>query len=143
MNIKWIGFLRIVVGVFILAHGINIIDWFRSSEFLRADLQAFAANPHPATQWVLKHAALPYADIWALVIPAGEILIGALLIAGVLSRTAFIISIAMLLLYHIADGRIFSPLFITDPNCMLLLAAIVTLTFLRSGSVFAVRKSRR
>jgi uncharacterized membrane protein YphA (DoxX/SURF4 family) len=143
MNIKWVGFLRIVIGIYFLAHGINRVDWFSSSEFLRAELKQYEANPHPAAQWVQKHVADPYVEIWARVIPAGAMLFGAALIAGFLSRTALIVSIVLTLLYHTVKGTVFSPLFITDPSAMLFIASLTTLTFLRSGSVFAVKRSRR
>ena len=143
MNIKWIGFLRIVIGIYILAHGINKIDWFHSSEFMHAELQQYAADPHQAVQWVQHRIVLPYAELWARAIPAGEMLIGAALIAGFLSRTALGISVFMLLLYHIADGKIFTPMFVTDPTAMLLVALLAALAFLRPGAVFAIKKSRR
>ncbi len=143
MNIKWIGFLRIVVGIYFLAHGINRVDWFGSSEAFRTELHQYEANPHPAAQWVQQHLADPYAGIWARAIPAGAMLIGAALIAGFFSRTALIISIVLAMFYHTVAGTIFSPRFVTDPAALLLIACLTTLAFLRSGSVFAVKRSRR
>jgi uncharacterized membrane protein YphA (DoxX/SURF4 family) len=143
MNSKWIGFLRIVLGLYILAHGINKVDWFRSSEFMRTELQSYAADPHQAVQWVQHRIVLPYAEIWARAIPAGEMLIGAALIAGFLARTALGISVFMVLLYHVADGKLFTPQFVTDPTAMLLAAVLTALAFLRPASVFAVKKTRR
>jgi uncharacterized membrane protein YphA (DoxX/SURF4 family) len=143
MNIKWIGFLRIVVGIYFLVHGLNRIEWFRTSEILREELHACSSTPYPAAQWVQKRVVLPYIEIWARLVPAGELLVGAALIVGLLSRTALILSIAMTLLYHTATGKIFTPLFVSDAAGMLLLALLTMLAFLRSGSVFAVRPSRR
>ena len=143
MNMKWVGFLRIVVGIFFLAQGINRVDWFRSSEFLRAELQAYAAHPDPAAHWLLTHAVLPYTEIWARVIPAGEMLIGAALLAGMLSRTALCLALAGALCYDVAAGKLYSPTFITEPAGMVMLACLLTLAVLRSGSVFALKKSRR
>jgi len=143
MASKWIAMLRIVVGVFFLAQGMNKMEWLESSEPLKTNLERYAQNAPAATRWYQDHVARPGAEAWARLIPIGEVLIGVSLILGILAKTTLIIATALVVNFHITNGKLFSSSFFSDPYAMLLLACLVALYFLKAGGVFALGKSVR
>ena len=115
MNQKWVAFLRIVIGVFFLSQGLNKLDWYTTSEFLRTSLDRYSLNASPATIWYQKHIAYPGIEAWSRLIPTGEMLIGIALVLGLLTRAALIGAIALVLNYHLTNGSLFTPAFLSNP----------------------------
>ena len=115
MNQKWVAFLRIVIGVFFIAQGLNKLDWYTTSEFLRTSLDRYSLNASPATVWYQKHIAYPGIEAWSRLIPTGEMLIGIALILGLLTRAALIGAIALVLNYHLTNGSSLYPRFSFQP----------------------------
>jgi uncharacterized membrane protein YphA (DoxX/SURF4 family) len=138
MNQKWVGFLRIIVGIFFLSQGINKLDWFTSSDFLKMSLDRYALNAHPVTIWYQDHIAKPGVEAWARLIPAGEMAIGIGLILGLLVRPTLITASLLVINYYITNGNLFSLKFFVDPYTMLLLSCLMLLLFNNAGAVFAL-----
>ncbi|HTR80623.1 MAG TPA: DoxX family protein [Bacteroidota bacterium] len=143
MNQRWIAFLRIVVGLFFLAQGLNKVDWYASSEFLRTSLDRFAENAPSLSAWYQNHVAYPGIEAWARMIPTGEMLIGVALILGLLTRPALIAAMALVLNFHLTSGTLFSRSFIYNPYALLLLSNLLFLLVSKAGSVFALDVSAR
>ncbi|MGA9407439.1 MAG: DoxX family protein [Bacteroidota bacterium] len=143
MNQKWVAFLRIVIGLFFLAQGLNKLNWYSSSEFLRTSLDRYSLNAPPATSWYQKHVAYPGIEAWSRMIPTGEMLIGIALVLGLLTRAALISAIALVLNFHLANGSLFSLSFFSNPYALVVLSCLLFLLASRAGSVFAVDGSAR
>ena len=141
MNQRWIAFLRIVIGIFFLGQGLNKLDWYGSSEFLRTSLYRYAQNAPSLTLWYQNHVAYPGIEAWSRMIPTGEMLIGAGLILGLLTRPTLIIAIALVVNYHLATGTLFSRGFISNPFALVLVSNLLVLLAAKAGSVFALDAS--
>lgn len=138
MNQKLVAFLRIAVGLFFLAQGLNKLEWYSSSEFLRTNLDRYSQNAPLLTSWYQKHVAYPGIEVWSRMIPTGEMLIGAALMVGLLTQPTLIIAVVLVLNYHLANGNVFSTAFFSNPYALVLLSCLVVLLFSKAGSVFAM-----
>ncbi len=138
MNQKLVAFLRIAVGLFFLAQGLNKLEWYSSSEFLRTNLDRYSQNAPLLTSWYQRHVAYPGIEVWSRVIPAGEMLIGAALIVGLFTQPTLIIALVLVLNYHVANGNIFSTALFSNPYAVVLLSCLVVLLFSKAGNVFAM-----
>jgi uncharacterized membrane protein YphA (DoxX/SURF4 family) len=143
MNQRWIAFFRIAVGIFFLSQGLNKLDWLTSSEFLKTNLERFAVNANPVTLWYHHYIARPGIEAWTRLIPTGEILLGISLLLGLMTRTSLIAALALVVNYHIANGRILSTQFFSDPNALLLLASLLMLLMTNANAVFAIDATKR
>ena len=143
MNQKWAAFFRIAVGLFFLAQGLNKLDWYSSSDFLRTSLDRYAQSPPALTSFYQKHVAYPGIEAWSRMIPTGEMLIGVALILGLLTQPTLIIAMMLVLNFHLANGNLFSTQFFSNPYALVLLSSLVVLFFSKSGGVFAVDASTR
>jgi len=143
MNQRWIAFLRIVVGIFFLGQGLNKLDWYTSSEFLRTSLDRYSLNAPSITIWYQSHVAYPGIEAWSRMIPTGEMLIGAALLLGLLTRPTLMIAIVLVVNYHLTSGSLFSYTFVTNPFALLLLSNLFVLLASNAGSVFALDASRK
>lgn len=138
MNQRLIAFLRIAIGIFFLAQGLNKLEWYSSSEFLRTNLDRYSQNAPLLTSWYQKHVAYPGIDLWSRMIPTGEMLIGAALIVGLLTQPTLVVAVVLVLNYHLANGNIFSTALFSNPYALVLLSCLVVLLFSRAGSIFAM-----
>ena len=143
MNQKWAAFFRIAVGLFFLAQGLNKLDWYSSSDFLRTSLDRYAQSPPALTSFYQKHVAYPGIEAWSRMIPTGEMLIGVALILGLLTQPTLIIAMMLVLNFHFANGNLFSTQFFSNPYALVLLSSLVVLFFSKSGGAFAVDASTR
>ncbi len=143
MNQKWIAFLRIVIGLFFLAQGLNKLEWYTSSEFLRTSLDRYSLNAPPATFWYQKHVAYPGIEAWSRMIPTGEMLIGVALVLGLLTRATLISALALVVNFHLANGSLFSFSFFSNPYALVVLSCLLFLLASKAGSVFAIDGSAR
>ncbi|HTX19791.1 MAG TPA: DoxX family membrane protein [Bacteroidota bacterium] len=143
MQQRWIAFLRIVVGLFFVGQGINKLDWYPSSEFLKTSLDRYAQNAPPLTVWYQNHVAYPGIEVWTRMIPTGEMLIGIALVLGLLTLPTLIIALALVINYHLANGALFSNHLISDPFGLLLIANLIVLMTCNAGSTLALDASKK
>ncbi len=143
MNQKWAAFFRIAIGLFFLAQGLNKLDWYSSSEFLRTSLDRYAQSPPALSSFYQKHIAYPGIEAWSRMIPTGEMLIGVALILGLLTQPTLIIALLLVLNYHLTNGNLFSTQFFFNPYALVLLSSLVVIFFSKSGSTFAIDASTR
>lgn len=143
MNQKWAAFFRIAIGLFFLAQGMNKLEWYSSSEFLRTSLDRYAQNPPAFTSFYQKHVAYPGIEAWSRMIPTGEMLIGAALILGVLTQPTLIIAMLLVINFHLTNGYLFSTQFFSNPYALVVLSSLAILYFSKSGSTFAIDASTR
>jgi thiosulfate dehydrogenase [quinone] large subunit len=138
MNQKLVPFLRIAVGLFFLAQGLNKLEWYSSSEFLRTTIDRYSQSAPPLSSWYQKHVAYPGIEAWSRMIPTGEMLIGVALMVGLLTQPTLIITLVLVLNYHIANGNLFSTALFSNPYALVLLSCLVVLLFSKAGNVFAM-----
>ena len=143
MNQKWAAFFRIAIGLFFLAQGLNKLEWYSSSEFLRTSLDRYAQSPPALTSFYQRHVAYPGIEAWSRMIPTGEMLIGVALILGLLTQPTLIIAMMLVLNFHLANGNLFSTQFFSNPYALVLLSSLAALFFSKSWSAFALDASTR
>ncbi|MCX6137801.1 MAG: DoxX family protein [Ignavibacteriales bacterium] len=143
MNPRWIAFFRIAVGIFFLAQGLNKLEWLNSSEFLKTNLERYAVNAPPVTQWYQLHVAQPGIEAWTRLIPTGEILIGVSLILGLLTKASLWSALALVVNYHITTGKVFSLQFFSDPYALLLAGSLILLLSSNPSSALALDAAKR
>jgi uncharacterized membrane protein YphA (DoxX/SURF4 family) len=143
MNQRWVAFFRIAVGIFFLTQGLNKLEWLNSSEMLKTNLDRYAINAQPVTLWYHHYVARPGVEAWSRLIPTGEILIGVSLLLGLLTRSSLIAALLLVVNFQLANGKIFSMEFFSDPHAFLLLASLVLLFVSKSNSVLALDASSK
>ena len=143
MNQRWIAFFRIAVGIFFLSQGLTKLEWLSSSEFLKTNLERFAVNANPVTLWYHHYIAQPGIEAWTRLIPTGEILLGVSLILGLMTRTSLIAALALVVNYHIVNGKIFSLQFFSDPHALLLCTSLLMLLMSNASAMFALDATKR
>jgi uncharacterized membrane protein YphA (DoxX/SURF4 family) len=100
--------LSVVMGVFLLFMGIDKLEWFTDGgAFLSRRLDEWAAAVPPASRWFLETLAIPGIPVFSKLVPLGELLTGAALIAGVRVRIAASVALLMVLTFHVASGVMF------------------------------------
>ena len=84
----YLAFLRIYIGYYFLAAGINKLSGgFLSKPILAGILKGWAEkNPHGWYKDFLIETAIPNADLFSYLVVTGEIAVGGLLIAGLMTR---------------------------------------------------------
>jgi uncharacterized membrane protein YphA (DoxX/SURF4 family) len=108
--------LRIMLGVFLLAQGLSKFRWLVDSSILLDQLRTWerGANAGSTAARYLRQVAIPYASIFARVVPIGEIVCGLALVGGVWTRVFAFAAFVMVLNFHIAGGTLFTYRFLTN-----------------------------
>ncbi|MED1569531.1 DoxX family membrane protein [Bacillus paramycoides] len=106
--------LRFYIGFIWLASGIGKVTGasFDASGFLKGAIaQASGANPVVQGWWAdfLQHFALPNADLFSVLVPFGEILVGLGLLLGGLTKTAAFFGIVMNLSFLLSGTIAINP----------------------------------
>jgi thiosulfate dehydrogenase [quinone] large subunit len=143
MNQKWVAFLRIAIGFFFIAQGLNKLDWYTTSEFLRTSLDRYSQNPPSLSLWYQQHVAYPGIEAWSRMIPTGEMLIGIALVLGLLTRATLIIATALVVNYQLTSGTLFAFSFFSNPYALVVLACLLFLLASRAESAFSIDGSAR
>src|SRR6266550_933944 len=101
--------LRIGIGVFFLFEGIGKIPWLTNPSILAGQLTAWS-QAVPAASWshlYLERVALPYVSYFTRMVPLGEMISGAALIAGFWTPFFALVAFFMALNFEFASGALF------------------------------------
>jgi len=122
-------FLRILLGVFFLFHGLNNLPWLLDASRLSQQLAAWehSARAGSFSAHYLQRAAIPFAGVLARLVPAGQITAGLALIAGVWTPLFAFVALVMIVNFYIASGAIFTFAFLTNPYGLPLLGGTLAL----------------
>src|SRR4051812_17689274 len=104
-----LAILRIALGIFFLFEGIGKIRWFTDPSQLAGQLAGWAQAVPPGS-WshaYLERVALPYAAVFARLVPLGEIVSGAAMIFGVWTPFFALLAFFMALNFQFASGALF------------------------------------
>jgi uncharacterized membrane protein YphA (DoxX/SURF4 family) len=133
--------LRIAIGVFFIFEGLGKIGWFTNPSVLAGTFGEWAhtAAPGSASAWYLHRIAVPGVQIFARLVPLGELSAGAALVAGV--RTPLFASLAffMALNFQIASGAIFRYSFLTSGYGLPVLGSTLALALAGSRRSRAIK----
>jgi uncharacterized membrane protein YphA (DoxX/SURF4 family) len=108
--------LRIAIGTFFLFEGLGKLRWFTDASMLRSQLAGWAQAAVPGTisAWYVQRLALPYAVVFARLVPLGEMLSGLALILGVWTPVFAFVAFFMALNFQVASGAVFRYTFLTS-----------------------------
>jgi uncharacterized membrane protein YphA (DoxX/SURF4 family) len=89
--------LAMFLGVFLIFEGLGKLAWFTDSGQLQGTLQGWLKEAPPTTRWYLETFAIPGVPMFARIVPLGELLAGAALVAGFWTRLAAAAAFLMVL----------------------------------------------
>lgn len=108
--------LRVCLGVFFLFEGIGKLRWLTDASILAGRFSGWlvdAAAGSPSA-WYLTHVAVPGTQVFARLVPLGELAAGVALILGVWTPLAAFLAFVMVMNIHVASGLIFRYAFLTN-----------------------------
>lgn len=111
-----LSILRIGIGVFFIFEGIGKIPWFADTSLLAGQLAGWS-QAAPAGSWsqlYLARVAMPYATIFARLVPLGEITSGAAMLAGFWTPFFALVAFFMALNFQFASGALFKYSILTS-----------------------------
>ncbi|MCC7124252.1 MAG: DoxX family protein [Acidobacteria bacterium] len=109
-----LALLRIALGVFFLFEGLGKLGWFASSGVLISSLNTWLKDAHPVSRVYIETVCLPGVEVFARLVPLGELATGLALILGVFARPAAAVALLMVLNFHVASGALFKYSFMTN-----------------------------
>ncbi len=119
--------LRLCLGVFFLFMGIGKVGWFASSATLRASLTEWAASAPAISRAYIETLCLPGVEVFARLVPLGELAVGVAFLVGGYTRVAATIGLLMILNFHFASGIIFTYGYLTNGYGLPVLGGLLAL----------------
>ena len=96
--------LSIALGVFFLFMGLDKIGWLAGPHLLTRQLHEWLGQAPAPSRWYIHTIAIPGAPVFAPLVLAGELAVGAALLAGFQVRLAAVAGLFMVLNFHFAMG---------------------------------------
>ena len=124
-----LSLLRILLGVFFVFQGLSKLRWFLDSSLLVEQLRGWehgVAATSTAGRY-LRQVAIPYAAIFARLVPAGELATGLALVGGFWTRLFASVAFLMVLNFHVASGTLATYGFLTNGYGLPVLGATLAL----------------
>jgi uncharacterized membrane protein YphA (DoxX/SURF4 family) len=124
-----LSILRICIGVFFLFEGIGKIAWLTNGSILSGQLAGWS-QAVPAASWshaYLERVAIPYASYFARMVPLGEMVSGAALIAGFWTPFFALVAFFMAFTFQFASGALFKYSILTSGYGLPVLGATLAL----------------
>src|SRR5579862_7317367 len=125
--------LRVSLGIFMLAKGLDKLAWFGDANILGGKLHAFLAKATPGNRWWVT-LLIPGTALFARLVPAGELAAGVAFIVGRYTRFAAILSFLMILNFHLATGALFRYDFLSDGQAFPVLGGLVAVALAGDAS---------
>jgi len=120
--------LRVSLGVFMIAKGLDKLAWFVHPNLLAVKLDAFLEKATPANRWWVT-LLIPGVAVFARLVPFGELAAGLSLIVGRFTRLAAILAFLMILNFHLATGAMFHWNFPSDGQAFPVLGGLLAIAF--------------
>jgi uncharacterized membrane protein YphA (DoxX/SURF4 family) len=111
-----LSIVRICIGIFFIFEGIGKVRWFTTPSLLASQLAGWA-QAVPSASWshaYLERVAIPYVSIFARLVPLGEIVSGAALVAGAWTPFFAFVAFFMAFNFQFASGALFKYAFLTS-----------------------------
>lgn len=106
--------LRLCLGVFFLLMGTGKRAWLMSSAPLRGELSQWAEQAPAISRAYIETVALPGVEVFARLVPLGELAVGVALVVGGYTRLAATLALLMVLNFHFASGIMFTYGYLTN-----------------------------
>lgn len=108
--------LRVCLGVFFLFEGIGKLRWLTDASILGGRFSGWLAEAAVGSpsQWYLAHVAVPGTEIFARLVPLGELAAGVALLLGIWTPLAAFLAFFMVMNIHVASGLLFKYAFLTN-----------------------------
>jgi len=121
--------IRICLGVFFIMQAAGKLRWVVDSSILGAQLSQWlmSAAPGSISQTYLQRVAVPGTAVFARLVPLGELVCGAALVAGFSTSLFAFIAFLMVLNYQVASGAIFAWSFLANRAGLPVLASTLGL----------------
>jgi uncharacterized membrane protein YphA (DoxX/SURF4 family) len=133
--------LRIFLGVFFLFMGLNKLRWFVDSSILLAQFHDWHDSVAPASisaRYV--NQVMPFAGVFARLVPLGEISCGIAMIGGLWTSLAAFVAFFMVLNFAVAGGFIFKYSYLTNGFGLPVLGGTLALALGGVRLPFSLRK---
>jgi uncharacterized membrane protein YphA (DoxX/SURF4 family) len=118
--------LRVSLGIFMIAKGLDKLAWFAHPNILAVKLHAFMAKATPANRWYVA-LLIPGTAVFARLVPLGELGSGVALIVGRFTRLASVLALLMILNFHLATGALFRADFPSDGQAFPVLGGLLAI----------------
>jgi uncharacterized membrane protein YphA (DoxX/SURF4 family) len=108
--------LRICIGIFFVFEGIGKLGWLTDRSVLAEQLRNWSqvASTASLNHRYLERIAIPGVTFFARLVPLGELISGAALVAGFQTRLFAFVAFFMALNFQFASGALFNYSFLTS-----------------------------
>jgi uncharacterized membrane protein YphA (DoxX/SURF4 family) len=118
--------IRICVGTYLFFLGLHKLPWLLDAKPLSDRLALWLVDATPASRWYLERM-MPGVPVFARLVPIAEMAGGLALVLGFWTRVAAGLSLLMILNFQIAAAEIFKFTYLTNPNGLPLVGALLGL----------------
>ena len=132
-----LALLRIAAGVTLVSTGAHKFGWFAHPALDQVFATWSSHTTNPLLQRYLAVMA-PHAAVLARVVVVGELGLGAMLIAGLLTPLAAALAFVMVLNFHFASGKMFGLDYLTGMDGLVYLLIFLVLAAGRAGLALGV-----
>jgi thiosulfate dehydrogenase [quinone] large subunit len=132
--------LRLCLGVFFLFMGIGKLGWFASSAALRNSLTEWASAAPAISRMYIETLCLPGVEVFARLVPLGELAVGIAFLVGGYTRMAATIGLLMILNFHFASGIIFTYGYLTNGYGLPVIGGLLALALGGAALPLSVRR---
>jgi uncharacterized membrane protein YphA (DoxX/SURF4 family) len=133
--------LRVFLGVFFLFQGLGKLRWFVDSSILLSQFRDWhdAVAPGSISARYLDQV-MPFAGVFARLVPIGEISCGLAMIGGLWTSLAALVAFFMVLNFAVASGYIFKYSYLTNGYGLPVLGGTLALALGGVRLPFSLRK---
>jgi uncharacterized membrane protein YphA (DoxX/SURF4 family) len=128
----WLAVLRIATGISLLGAGLYKLSWF-AHPALEPHLANWAQHAPNGAVLRYLHFVMPHHAALARLVAAAELGLGALLVLGLLTPLAALLSLIMVAQFHFASGAMFDKTYLTGQNGLIFLLIFPVLIAGRAG----------
>lgn len=133
----FLAFLRIAAGISLFASGMQKLSWFAQPP-LQQRFAEWAANPANAAVAKYLGFVSQHPAVFSRVVPVGEIGLGLLLIAGLMTPLAAVLAFLMVVNFQFASSQMFSMAYLRGQSGLAYLMIYPVLFFGRAGTTLGV-----
>jgi uncharacterized membrane protein YphA (DoxX/SURF4 family) len=113
--------------VFFLFQGLGKLGWFASSAVLRSQFAEWVESAPPLSRAYLQNVAMPGVEVFARLVPLGELAVAVAFLIGGYTRLAAVMALLMVLNFHFASGIIFTYGYLTNGYGLPVLGGLLAL----------------
>jgi thiosulfate dehydrogenase [quinone] large subunit len=132
--------LRLCLGVFFLLMGVGKLGWLASSDALRGQLSGWVESAPAISRAYLQTVAIPGVEVFARLVPLGELAVGVAFLLGGYTRLAATLGLLMILNFHFASGIVFTYGYLTNGYGLPVIGGLLALALGGASLPLSLRK---